>query len=180
MQGCNYIMDVVSSYYPDVEWEHTGGYYDRHDMDWVVTTTNGKKVECKVEGKDRRKNRYGQDIHIEDYSSAYLNSGKFSYMVRNFEHPYAVIGYADGVIIYNLKTLPAEDILSDICNATKDFMNNSSRYDNQSEVKVNDWTIWKKVWNPAKYRKDWELSVELPISSRDEYKGITVLYNVEG
>lgn len=178
IEGCNYIMNVVSSYFPEVEWTHTEGEYDRYDMDWTMSTTGGKIIECKAEGKDRRKNKYGEDINIDTYPTAFLNSAKFRYMVNHFKNPYALMGYSDGVVIYNLKKFPYEEIIDDIVEASLAFGNKS--YEWKTEVKINDWTKWKYVWNPARKKKNWELNVELPIPPKDEkIKGVTVLKNVK-
>ena len=177
IEGCNYIMNVVSSYFPDVEWTHTEGEYDRYDMDWVITTTAGKSVECKAEGKDRRKNKKGEDIRTRSYPTAFLNSAKFRYLVTNFKNPYALMGYSDGVIVYNLKQLPFREVIEDIVEASLAFGDESYTWEN--EVKINEWTKWKYVWNPARKRKNWELNVELPIPEVGEkIKGVTVLYDV--
>ena len=45
IEGCNYIMNVVSSYFPEVEWTHTEGEYDRYDMDWTMSTTGGNIID---------------------------------------------------------------------------------------------------------------------------------------
>jgi hypothetical protein len=178
VEGCKYIMDVVSSYYPDIEWEHTGGDYDRYDMDWTATTTNGNKVICKAEGKDRRKDKNGNDVNINTYSNAYLNSGKFRYMMNNVKHPYILMGYNDGVIIYNLRKLPVDDIMNDLVDAANRMM---MHYDDFKDKRCIDykWCSWNYVWNPALKRKDWELNIKLPIKDREEYKGITVLKDVK-
>lgn len=178
LNGCNYMMEVVNSYYPEIEWVHTGGEFDRYDMDWTATTTNGVQVECKVEGKDRRKDKSGKDIDIETYPSAFINSGKFRYMVNNVSYPYLLMGFADGVVLYNLKKLPIEEILVDIDDAAKRFVNNREvGYYNQGKGISNKWCTWNWVYNPAKGCKGWELNVNLPTREKDRklYKGITVM-----
>lgn len=178
VNGCTYIMNIVNSYYPEIEWEHTGGDYDRYDINWTVTTTNGNKVECKVEGKDRRKDKNSKEINMEDYPSAYINSGKFRYMVSNVTRPYLAMGYTDGVLMYNLKKLPVDEIIVDIDDAVKRFVDNSEvEYEDRGKGINNGWCSWNYVWNPAKRRKGWELNVNLPTrkDDREKYNGITVM-----
>lgn len=99
-------------------------------------------------------------------------------MVNHFKNPYALMGYSDGVIVYNLRKLPYEEVIDDIIEASLAF--GDGAYEWKSEVKINYWTKWKYVWNPARKKKNWELNVELPIPPKDEkIKGVTVLKNVK-
>lgn len=169
----NEITSTISYYYPEIEFTRTEGDKDRWDVDWVTTTTEGTKIECSGEAKLRKGTKMKQ------YPNAYLNSGKWRWLMENKKHPYALIGYDDGVIMYRLKALPKFEILEDVIALSKRYTELPECKYNGYICPENKWCKWEYVWNPAKGRKEWELNVKLPIWDRDEYKGITMLNNVK-
>lgn len=169
----NEILSTISYYYPEIEFTHTEGSYDRWDVDWISTSTDGIVRECSGEAKRRRGTK------MEQYSNAYLNAGKWRWLMENKERPYAMMGYDDGVIMYRLRALPKYEILQDIIELAKRANELPAEKSKGFVCPENRWARWEYVWNPARGRREWELNVKLPIWNRNDYKGITMLKNVE-
>lgn len=172
LKNTSEILTTVSHYYPDIEFTHTTGSYDRFDVEWTVTTTEGVK-ECSGEAKLRKGKR------MEQYPNSYLNSGKWRWLLENKKNPYALIGYDDGVIMYRLKALPKYEILKDVIELAKKSDELPEEKPKGFVCPENRWARWEWVWNPARGRYGWELNVKLPIWNRNDYKGITMLEHVD-
>lgn len=171
LKNTSKIIETVNYYYPN-EYTHTTGSFDRFDVDFVMTTTEGIEKECRAEAKLR------QNINMEDYPYGYLNSDKYRWLMENIKHPYAWIGYDDGVIIYRLNAFSKYEILQDVIELDKRY-NELPEYKYEGYVcPENKWAKWEYPWNPAKGRREWELNVKLPIWNRNDYKGITMLKHV--
>jgi len=173
LKNTSEVLSTVSYYFPDIEFTHTEGTYDRFDFDFVMTTTDGIEIECSGEAKLRK------GTTMEQYPNSYLNSGKWRWLLENKENPYAFIGYDDGVIIYRLRDLPKYEILQDVIELAKRGAELPDEKPKGYVCPENKWARWEYVWNPARGQYGWELNVKLPIPQIDEkIKGVTMLYNV--
>lgn len=171
LKNTSKIIETVNHYYPN-EYTHTTGSFDRFDVDWTTTTTEGVELECRAEAKLRKGKR------MEQYPNAYLNSGKWRWLMENIKRPYAWIGYDDGVIIYKLRALPKYEMLQDVIELAKRADELPADKPKGYVCPENRWARWEYVWNPARGRREWELNVKLPITNRNDYKGITMLKHV--
>lgn len=161
--GCDYIMSVLMDR-PNriVSYTHTQGDYDEYDMNWICTATDGQEYECRVEGKDRRKDKNGNNVYINTYPTAFIRENKFISMTDEKRRvPVAVCGYADGVIVWQLNMLPIDDIRKSIAEAKIRFTANGK----SGKGIRNKWCSWNWVYNPAR-GYEWELNVNLPIENK--------------
>lgn len=154
--GCENIMQTIMEYPNNiVSYTHTVDEFNEFDMIWNCSTSTGEIVQYRVEGKER-------DLNMDDFKTAYIRENKFRSMAaEKVMVPVIVCGYHDGVLSWQVNMLPVSDVLRDIDDAKMRF--NADAYAGKTIAKLNEWTEWRYVWNPAQGKKRWELNVVLPI-----------------